>query len=578
MSTEKIVNFFLQFLESILKLLWILKRSIRMSIVFSEENKENRLREKSVRPVHGKAVLGLSREINTQAHANFTPELTKKRKVVTFEKSLCQQSNSDSPWAKIRDLDEQLNWQDRVEVITKEDHLLIIQLAQFIVEELVNKVVIYCEEDIKSMDSDEDDFNSLPVKPRGATVVNVPADNIKDEDEFDALPVKPRGGGALMPAEDPFDNIPIKVRGGGNVNIPTDNSSNEINVPEANNENEDKFNSLPVKPRGGSSALNDKDDGIVTENQEVVLKSKSSKGVTFDLNETADSNLPPSGELSLNDTDSGLCSQNSSAVGNIIQDFSYDLDAQFKSADSAEFMEDLSFLEQCGENDDEAAQRQAELSRKSLYVRFDPLIGSDSPDKPADSTVTSQHISNSLTSADLFARDSPSTSELAAKLAAVKKSAGIDTSKKSFVENTDDPFSPKKISMVTNSEPPETGVVKKQSPLSDISSNGLVEPLLYTQSDLDEVVRARESDWQKKYDELECKIKEEIAMRELLEQDHREKMECLRKENVDMKQVVAQYEKTIVELTDFAVDFLLKIWQFDLTCPLVIKFASQSHV
>lgn len=117
------------------------------------------------------------------------------------------------------------------------------------------------------MDSDEDDFNSRPVKPRGAPVVNVPADNIKDEDDFDALPVKPRGGGALMPAEDPFDNIPIKVRGGGNVNIPTDNSSDEINIPEANNENEDEFNSLPVKPRGASSALNDEDDGIVTENQ-----------------------------------------------------------------------------------------------------------------------------------------------------------------------------------------------------------------------------------------------------------------------------------------------------------------------
>lgn len=71
---------------------------------------------------------------------------------------------------------------------------------------------------------------------------------------------------------------------------------------------------------------------------DVVLKSKSSKGVTFYLNETADSNLPPSGELSLNDTDSGLCSQNSSAVGNINQDFSYDLDAQFKSADSGIFL------------------------------------------------------------------------------------------------------------------------------------------------------------------------------------------------------------------------------------------------
>lgn len=75
-------------------------------------------------------------------------------------------------------------------------------------------------------------------------------------------------------------------------------------------------------------------------------------------------------------------------------------------------------------------------------------------------------------------------------------------------------------------------------------------PLLYTQSDLDEVVRAREVDWKKKYEELESKIKEEIAMRELLEQDHKEKMECLRKENLNMKQVVAQYEKTIVDLTE----------------------------
>jgi len=75
-------------------------------------------------------------------------------------------------------------------------------------------------------------------------------------------------------------------------------------------------------------------------------------------------------------------------------------------------------------------------------------------------------------------------------------------------------------------------------------------PLLYSQSDLDEVVRAREDDWKKKYEELESKIKEEIAMRELLEQDHREKMDSLRRENVDMKQVVAQYEKTIVDLTE----------------------------
>ncbi|XP_066932296.1 transforming acidic coiled-coil-containing protein 3-like isoform X1 [Clytia hemisphaerica] len=76
------------------------------------------------------------------------------------------------------------------------------------------------------------------------------------------------------------------------------------------------------------------------------------------------------------------------------------------------------------------------------------------------------------------------------------------------------------------------------------------EPLLYTQSDLDEVIKSREEEWQKKYLEVESKIKEEISMRELLEQDHRGKIDSLRKENNEMKQVVSQYEKTIVELTE----------------------------
>uniref|UniRef100_T2MHB1 Transforming acidic coiled-coil-containing protein 2 n=1 Tax=Hydra vulgaris TaxID=6087 RepID=T2MHB1_HYDVU len=86
----------------------------------------------------------------------------------------------------------------------------------------------------------------------------------------------------------------------------------------------------------------------------------------------------------------------------------------------------------------------------------------------------------------------------------------------------------------------------EDAPNNSVSSK----PLLYTQSDLDEVVRTREDNWLKKIDDLELKIKEEIAMRDLLEQDHREKMDSIRRENNDMKQVVAQYEKTIVELTE----------------------------
>lgn len=40
------------------------------------------------------------------------------------------------------------------------------------------------------------------------------------------------------------------------------------------------------------------------------------------------------------------------------------------------------------------------------------------------------------------------------------------------------------------------------------------QPLLYTQSDLDEVVRAREVDWKKKYEELESKVCISMSMRD----------------------------------------------------------------
>lgn len=77
-----------------------------------------------------------------------------------------------------------------------------------------------------------------------------------------------------------------------------------------------------------------------------------------------------------------------------------------------------------------------------------------------------------------------------------------------------------------------------------------IKPLLYTQGDLDEVIKARENEWQQRQDEFERKIKEEIAMRELLEEDHRSKLDSLKKANGDMKMVVSQYEKTIMDLTE----------------------------
>eukprot|EP00795_Rhopilema_esculentum_P012119 gene12119-2725_t len=72
------------------------------------------------------------------------------------------------------------------------------------------------------------------------------------------------------------------------------------------------------------------------------------------------------------------------------------------------------------------------------------------------------------------------------------------------------------------------------------------EPLLYTEKDM----VAREATWRKKVNQTEAQLKEEIAMRELIEQDAREKQESLRAEVDAMRKVVDEYEKTLIQLSE----------------------------
>ena len=66
------------------------------------------------------------------------------------------------------------------------------------------------------------------------------------------------------------------------------------------------------------------------------------------------------------------------------------------------------------------------------------------------------------------------------------------------------------------------------------------QPLLYTQSDLDEVIRAREVDWKKKYEELESKVCTNKSMN-----DARQKKSGQSFENKDLERlfVVINYCK-----------------------------------
>ena len=72
------------------------------------------------------------------------------------------------------------------------------------------------------------------------------------DDDFDLLPVKPRGGGALVLTDDPFDAInPLKARGNVGAVMQDESLFGDVNIPTVeDNFNDSDFDSLPVKPRG----------------------------------------------------------------------------------------------------------------------------------------------------------------------------------------------------------------------------------------------------------------------------------------------------------------------------------------
>ena len=333
------------------------------------------------------------------------------------------------------------------------------------------------------------------------------------------------------------------------------------------------------------------------------------KGVSFDI-ETIDPNLKTKFDFPLSDTDIRLGSSSNECIQK--QELGDNFDEMFQPIQTSDFIDGLDFLEQCGGNDTEGMEQ---LQRKSLYVRFDPLckikdivkqsnsIGKEtnSINRPAGADLNPVREVSSLAVAEKFAdkklpssfddpfspvkncgslkvdkdpkdivknnRAYPMNKLVSTNVIGNKLSSQDHTLSKSvngnFTENLlsssfDDPFSP-----VNHPGSSKIDDLKELYPKVKpaLNTTGLVEPLLYTQSDMDEVIKkakfdldddvnAREIDWQKKYEELECKIKEEIAMRELIEQDHCGKIDCLRKDNIGMKQVLTQYEKTIVELTE----------------------------
>jgi len=376
--------------------------------------------------------------------------------------------------------------------------------------------------------------------------------------------------------EDPFDNIynispnkpvnPVEVNGSSSNPKPVDSNGlsdvlqNEmlynplVNVFDRlglkeessdqikeENSNSNIYSISSVNYLSSNNSVDNVHDKDFLACQEPALRKP--KGVSFDLEdvynrpEAVNQEFPPKNDVG----------------DSIKQDLGTNFDEMFQPVETSNFIDGLDFLEQCGSNGTEAME---EMQRKSLYVRFDPLCETQGDIKQPTSVNNDTNVPSQIkpvpdikpVKEDLFANN-PVTS------------IASDLPKENMLPALiDDPFSPVK----RRGPPKADNDLKELYPTvtkPDLNQTGLVEPLLYTQSDMDEIIKkakvdldddvhAREMDWKKKYEELESKIKEEVAMRELIEQDYREKIDCLRKDNLDVKQVLSQYERTIVELTE----------------------------
>jgi len=203
----------------------------------------------------------------------------------------------------------------------------------------------------------------------------------------------------------------------------------------------------------------------------------------------------------------------------------------FQSATN--FMDDLDFLENCGGNSNDAME---ELQRKSLYVKFDPLC--KSPGKspagkpPGTPAANTQHLVQPVVGGspkidlteDVFLT---TTSEETNGLVDMNKSSSeipgaIITNGLDELTVDDVPHSPSipngvksdtsftfHSSFTSAKESNETTLnnTAPLAPVVNLTNGDLVEPLLYSQSDMDEWIkkaredfaeemRAREIDWQ----------------------------------------------------------------------------------
>ncbi|KAM7431597.1 Transforming acidic coiled-coil-containing protein 2 [Porites harrisoni] len=509
--------------------------------------------------------------------------LEKKLTKVSFKNSPVHHTivpySTDLPhvWQEIRKLDEEENWTERTQILTKEDHKLYLEVAKEWLEELIADLPCYRQK-VTDMATALDDLPEI-VHPEIPSIGDVNAEGA-DNMDLDTELMADFSKLQIDPSDCPRTFSPI---------------GSERTSPEQDNltdSNED-IDKLLVHDEATENAVltddvlhtgNERTDNLLKEITREEHPYKSAE--LFKVN-PADLQNEFQDHRTLEDLSS------SEKTAEVEDMFKQDAENQKEEDDqfgddafkpASEAMWELDYLEQCGTNNTNF--KESALARQSLYVKFDPLIKGASPQSPMKNKVGVRDVLPPKPPSmgdNLLLMDSPAPN--------LKSSGPVSRrtyTDPSTAQNAESPcgvdkllnFSPSKLSEVMRTEPErreeriveEPYIVDNRSTpeASNIEVNEeelrREKALFYTKEDFDEAVR-RETEAQRKqalfcskeeFDEavkketsaLRQQMKEESAIRDMESRELTERNDQLKRETGEMRVVMQEYEKTIADMIE----------------------------
>lgn len=483
-------------------------------------------------------------------------------------------------WQAICELDEEENWTERTQVVTKEDHKLYSETAREWLDILIADLPCLREQDTTMETSCEIPEIVPPEIPVGGDDLSVETltTNVTEDEELDSELMSDFSKLQIGTADCPRTFSPI---------------GSERTSPEQDNlmdSNEDIDKLLVHDEATENIVLQEDVLSTGDERTDNLLKEITSEEHSYKTKELFAVNPTDQNEFQDHSTLEDLPSSETTAESqdmfdnyaeNQLEGDDMFGDEAFKPASEA--MWELDYLEQCGTSNSDF--KESALARQSLYVKFDPLVKGASPQNPVKHSMGIRDILPAKPpnmGDNLLFMDSPTprlkTSGLASHLAN-SELASTQTESPCGVDKLLN-FSPSKFNEVMQTERDkkeespveESSVVESQSApeISNTEVNEEEPPhekaLYYSKEDFDAAVK-RETDAMRKQalfcskEEFDAAVKretgvlreqmkEESAIRDMESKELTERNEQLKRETGELRVVMQEYEKTIADMIE----------------------------